>query len=56
MAVAEEVAEKLDLESCDICGQHLPSASLVFSDSKKEFLCEECLAELESCGCADDIS
>lgn len=40
-------------EVCDVCGRP-PAADLVSSETAHEFLCEECWAEEESCGCTDD--
>ncbi len=54
MVAVEEFAAKPERELCDVCGREIPCAGLLFCDSTKEFLCEACRSEEESCGCSDD--
>jgi hypothetical protein len=40
--------------TCPICDRDFAPAAMVWSEQNKQPLCPQCLAEEESCGCADD--
>lgn len=39
---------------CEICGKELEEDLLILCESSEKLLCQECLAEENSCGCMDD--
>jgi len=40
--------------TCPVCGRDFAPAALMWSELTEQPLCPDCLAEEESCGCADD--
>jgi len=41
-------------EICALCGHLFLPGELVWSGRRQAFVCQDCLMEEESCGCADD--
>ena len=48
------IVSKEKQEACALCGQLFVSGELVWSGRRQAFVCLDCLAEEESCGCGDD--
>ena len=39
---------------CDLCGRNLQTTQIELVSRTGQYLCEDCLAEELSCGCADE--
>jgi len=48
----EEVQEHAK-EACPMCGRRFPERELIWSGRARAWLCPDCLAEEEACGCEE---
>lgn len=48
------VSEQEQQEGCSLCGRVLFVGEFVWSGRQQAFVCPDCLAEEESCGCEDE--